>query len=81
MTYDPNDPFNPDDLMSSRTVAYPEDLKPDTLMREVELEAKVNEARKKQGAPLDADLLDMDDFVDIEEVVVGIPHDEDNREK
>ncbi len=78
MTYDPKDPFNPDDLMSSRTVAYPEDMKPDTLMREVELEAKVNEAKKKQGAQLDPDLLDMDDFVDIEEV---IPHDENNREK
>jgi hypothetical protein len=80
MPYDPNDPFNPDDLMSSRTVAYPEDMKPDALMREVELEAKVNEAKKKQGM-IDTDLLDTDDFVDIEEVIEGVHPDEDNREK
>lgn len=72
MSFDPTDPFNPDDMMSSRTVAYPADIKPDTLMREVELEAKVNEAKKKQAMPIDADSLD-EDFVDIEEVVEGIP--------
>jgi hypothetical protein len=70
MSFDPSDPFDPDDMMSSRTVAYPQDVKPDKLTFEGSNEDVSYDVQKG----LD-DLLD-DEFIEIEEVEEDLPPDE-----
>jgi len=70
MSFDPTDPFDPDDMMSSRTVAYPQDVKPDKLTFEGDAE-DVNYDVKKGLA----DILD-DEFLEIEELEEDAPPDD-----
>jgi len=67
MTFDPTDPFDPDDMMSSRTVAYPQDVKPDKLTFDGTNDDLDYDAKK--GIE---DLLD-DEFLEIEEDAADAP--------
>ncbi len=67
MTFDPTDPFDPDDMMSSRTVAYPQDVKPDKLTFEGANDDMDYNAKKGIEELLD------DEFLEIEEVPEDAP--------